>query len=114
MDCEETAGQAVAWGRFGRCGRDVEGFAVRIAERAGSNILYGHFNNAVNLTIGRDAHDTSAIIPAIPKIAFAVNGGTIRKAARKTLKEGTFIADGPTGSVKVIGLNGVGECVSEI
>ena len=61
-----------------------------------------HLDHAINRPVRSDPYDASAVIPAIPQIAFGIDRRTIRKSAIEILKERGFVADLARGRIVVI------------
>src|ERR1700729_3740822 len=110
----QPASQSVSRGGLGLRRGDVKRLAIGSAKRAGRNVLYRHFDDAINLSIGSNANDTSAKEPAIPEISFRVHGRPIGRAPLEARKKRTFIPDRAARGIVVVLPDHVGEAVPEI
>jgi|ERR1017187_4031625 hypothetical protein len=99
---EQAPSEALPLTRVKRGGSHVEDIAILTAKGAVGWIGNWHLNHSIHLPIGRDAHDASPTITAIPKVAIAVDSGTIGQSPAKTLKERLLTANGAVGQVVVI------------
>jgi len=55
---------------------DPGGFMVQ--RQVCGDVFHGHFHQAINFSIGSNPHNTVSIEPAIPKIAFRIDGRAVR------------------------------------
>src|SRR5579863_4183051 len=71
---EQAASQAVAGIARRRRRRNVQNVEMLAAESAVGDVLCGHFDDAVDLSGGRDSDNARATPPAIPNIALFIDG----------------------------------------
>src|ERR1700693_5786689 len=96
-----------------RCGH-VQSLQLRTAKSTGRNVVHRHLDHTVDLSIWRDANNTTAAIAAVPQIAFSVDGRAVRQAAFEILKKWDSICQGAGDRIEVVGPNDVRQAVSKI
>jgi hypothetical protein len=93
LNGKQAPRQAIAARSFGGGRRDEQRGEIVPSKGAGSDIFYRHFDYAIDFSIRRNPHDAISIKPAIPKIAFRIDGRSVRIPARETFEKRTFMGN---------------------
>ena len=114
VEGEEASGEAVVFGKVGAGGGDVEGLEVGATEGATGDVGGGHFESAVEGSVGSDAEEARAAVTAVPEIAGRIDSRAIGHAARVIEKEGLLVRDSAGFGIVVVAIDGVGEAIGEV
>src|SRR5258708_26992706 len=114
LDRIQPTGQSVAGRRIGGRSRDKKRLEIGPSEGARRDIFHRHVDHAINLAIRSDSNDTSAIIPAVPQIAFGIHGRPVRNSTFEVREEDTLIRNRPGGAIIVVRPNRIHQRISEI
>ena len=78
LNGKQASGQAIARRSFGGGGSDEKSLEIGTAKGTSGDVFHGHFHQAINFSIGSNPHNAVSIEPAIPKIAFRIDGRAVR------------------------------------